>query len=214
MGERTCGRQCGRRGAPPPLFNGANGISGKTWCIISPKGSRRTGGRDSNGRIASRPTSKLGRPLGAYSETWKHGTNQRLEVSRRVRGDTDAASVRGISNSRGVIQDDQLSGIYQCGGRGPVRQSRSLGELLTAASLVGGGFVGYRAAAAAGQGPSPFAQAARGPATGLEDQAGSLDEGCLTSTREPWRISTNIGLHSSFHETHHFTCQPFFNLLD
>lgn len=78
-----------------------------------------------------------------------------------------------------------------------MRQSQSLGELLTVASLVGGGFVGYRAAAAAGQGLSPFVQAARGPATGLEDQAGSLDEGCLTSTREPWIISTNIGLDSS-----------------
>ncbi len=60
-----------RRGAPPPSCNGANGLSGKTWSVIFRKESRRTGARGSNGPIASRPTNKLGRPLFAYSETWR-----------------------------------------------------------------------------------------------------------------------------------------------
>lgn len=105
--------------------------------------------------------------------------------------------VRGISDSRGVVQDDQLPGIHQCGGGGALRQGRSLGQVLAAAPLVSGGPVGYRAATATSQGLSAVAPAAGSSATGIEDQAGSLNEGCLTSTtREPERITTNFVLDS------------------
>lgn len=114
----------------------------------------------------------------------------------RAGGDADAASVRGVPNSRGVVQNDQLSGIDQCGGGSTLCQDRSLDELLTAASLVGRGLMGYRAATAAGQGLSALAQATGRPATGLEDQAEGINEGRLTTTGELWRISTNFGLDS------------------
>jgi transposase-like protein len=50
-------------------------------CVISPKGSRLTGGRGSNGPIASLLTSKPGRAWPVSSETWRREINRRPGVS-------------------------------------------------------------------------------------------------------------------------------------
>lgn len=77
----------GLRAAVRQAFGGAalvqrchNGTNGRMWCGICRAGNRPTGGPDSNGRIGSRPTPKLGRPGFAYSETWRDATNRRPGV--------------------------------------------------------------------------------------------------------------------------------------
>ena len=55
-----------------------------------------------------------------------------------------------------VVQDDELSGVCQCAGRGTVREGRSLADLKPTPPLAGDGAPGHRTPSAEGDGlPAP-----------------------------------------------------------
>ena len=87
---------------------------------------------------------------------------------RRSRGNVDATSVRSVCPLRGLLQNDQLSGIdHQCIGGRAVCQGGSVDELESAAALVRHRVEGYRAVAPQGEGLLALASVTRGPETRL-----------------------------------------------
>ena len=58
-----------------------------------------------------------------------------------------------------VVQDDELSGVCQCGGRGTVREGRSLADLEPTPPLAGDGAPGHRTTSAEGDGLPPSVHA-------------------------------------------------------
>ena len=58
-----------------------------------------------------------------------------------------------------VVQDDELSGVCQCAGRGTVREGRSLADLEPTPPLAGDGAPGHRTTSAEGDGLPPPVQA-------------------------------------------------------
>ena len=58
-----------------------------------------------------------------------------------------------------VVQDDELSGVCQCAGRGTVREGRSLADLEPTPPLAGDGAPGHRTTSAEGDGLPPSVHA-------------------------------------------------------
>jgi len=96
-------------------------------------------------------------------------------VGRRQSGggpgrDPDLAPSRRLCRAGPLVQDDQLSRVRQCAGRGTLRQGRPVEELEPAPAVAGDGAHRHRTAPPQGRGLPPPSEAPRSLAAGTEDR--------------------------------------------
>ena len=96
-------------------------------------------------------------------------------VGRRQSGggpgrDPDLAPTQRLCRAGTLVQDDQLSRVRQCAGRGTLRQGRPVEELEPAPAVAGDGARRHRTAPPQGRGLPPPSEASRSIAAGTADR--------------------------------------------
>ncbi len=110
-------------------------------------------------------------------------------------------SIGRVRSAGPVAEDDELSGVGQCAGRGTLREGRSLAELEPTPPLAGDRPPGHRTALTKGEGLPPPSHASGRIEARTEDRHDDVEEAGRVSHREPWRVSTKNGL-DSLNEQH------------
>ncbi len=105
-------------------------------------------------------------------------------------------SIGRVRSAGPVAEDDELSGVGQCAGRGTLREGRSLAELEPTPPLAGDRPPGHRTALTKGEGLPPPSHASGRIEARTEDRHDDVEEAGRVSHREPWRVSTKNGLDS------------------
>ena len=123
-------------------------------------------------RAYNRPTYPRG-PGGPRAAPRRVGRPE--PVGRRQSGggpgrDPDLAPTRRLCRAGTLVQDNQLSRVRQCAGRGTLRQSRPVDELEPAPAVAGDGARRHRTAPPQGGGLPPPSEASRSIAAGTEDR--------------------------------------------
>ncbi len=134
--------QARERGEPSGQAR-AGGVASAPPARLQPSGLRR------GPRCARDAPRRVGRaePVGGWQPSGRPGRNPDIASTWRVRG------------AGPVVQDDELSGVCQCAGRGTVREGRSLADLEPTPPLAGDGAPGHRTTSAEGDGLPPPVQA-------------------------------------------------------
>ena len=123
-------------------------------------------------RAYNRPTCPRG-PGGPRAAPRRVGRPE--PVGRRQSGggpgrDPDLAPSRRLCRAGPLVQDDQLSRVRQCAGRGTLRPGRPVEELEPAPAVAGDGAHRHRTAPPQGRGLPPPSEAPRSLAAGTEDR--------------------------------------------
>ena len=128
-----------------------------------PSGQARAGGVASAPPARLQPSRTTTRPSvrsRRSSASWTSGTSRRAGSLAEGLDETLTLHRLGVYGVLGpVVQDDELSGVCQCAGRGTVREGRSLADLEPTPPLAGDGAPGHRTTSAEGDGLPPSVHA-------------------------------------------------------
>ena len=101
----------------------------------------------------------------------------------------------GVSARAGtLVQDDQLSRVRQCAGRGTLRQGRPVEELEPAPAVAGDGARRHRTAPPQGRGLPPPSEASRSIAAGTEDRKEDAEHEGRVMIRSRGEFQLRMGL--------------------
>ena len=179
---------------------------GPTVPVAQARERRELPGEARAGHVAPAPAARL-QPTGSTTEalgaleTLHRRAGRSEPISGRQPGgrpgrDSDVASLGGVRGAGPVAENDELSGVCQCAGRGTLREGRSLAELEPTPPLAGHRPPGHRTAPTKGEGLPPPSHASGRIEARTEDRHDDVEEAGRVSHREPWRVSTKNGLDS------------------
>ena len=120
-------------------------------------------------------------------------------VGRRQSGggpgrDPDLAPTQRLCRAGTLVQDDQLSRVRQCAGRGTLRQGRPVEELEPAPAVAGDGARRHRTAPPQGRGLPPPSEASRSIAAGTEDRKEDAEHEGRVMIRSREEFQLRMGL--------------------